>query len=220
MWSRGVSQPDPDRGDVDGALVDVFAFVVAGGYGAGAAQLVDRPLDDVALLVGLGVEGRGPPAPAAFGGPVRELVTGLGDGGLDASLARIGRGSWSRSTPCRPAPGRDDDADDPPRGGRCAPGPVPPRTPASRAAAPAWSAWPPVGSGCRRPRGSWCSARHGSGRALPYRAVLSPASADSCHSARPPVWPAAEAATRSNTDTNAPVGTSAGGSWRAPAACW
>jgi len=35
--SGGVSEPDPDAGDVDGASVDEFAFVVAGSDGAVAA---------------------------------------------------------------------------------------------------------------------------------------------------------------------------------------
>ena len=31
---KGVPEPDPDRADVDGALVDLFALVVTGGDGA------------------------------------------------------------------------------------------------------------------------------------------------------------------------------------------
>jgi len=82
-----VSEPDPDRGDVEGALVDVLAFVVAGGHGPGDPQLVDRPLDDVAPLVGLGVEGRGSAAAAAASGQAGLGSGGFGDGGLDPAPA-------------------------------------------------------------------------------------------------------------------------------------
>lgn len=52
----GVAEPDSDRGDVDGAVDDVGAFVVAGGHGAELFELVDAALDNVAAFVGLGVE--------------------------------------------------------------------------------------------------------------------------------------------------------------------
>jgi len=85
-----VSEPDPDRGDVDGCEVDDLALVVAGGHGAGAAELVDGAFDDVSLLVDLGIEVGWAPAVAASGSSVRGLVAGLGDGG------RIRRRRWAR----------------------------------------------------------------------------------------------------------------------------
>ena len=58
----GVAEPDPDRGDVDGSAPDEVAFVVPGGHGTVLAELAEGPLDDVALLVGGGVEGGRPAA--------------------------------------------------------------------------------------------------------------------------------------------------------------
>jgi hypothetical protein len=51
IFSDGVAEPDFDAGDVDGALVDELAFVVAGGHGAVLAQLAEGAFDGVALLV-------------------------------------------------------------------------------------------------------------------------------------------------------------------------
>jgi hypothetical protein len=67
-------EPDLDRGDVDGAAVDVVAFVVAGGHGSVALELVDAAFDGVALFVALGVEFGWPPAVAAAVAPVVLLV--------------------------------------------------------------------------------------------------------------------------------------------------
>jgi hypothetical protein len=53
-----VTEPDPDRGNVDGALIRLLAFVVAGGDGAVDLKLVDAALDDVAVLVLVAVEGQ------------------------------------------------------------------------------------------------------------------------------------------------------------------
>lgn len=52
----GVAEPDLDGRDVDRSLVDDLAFVVTGRNGPELAELVDAPLDGVALLVELGVE--------------------------------------------------------------------------------------------------------------------------------------------------------------------
>jgi hypothetical protein len=82
-----VAEPDSDRGDVDGAGVDVFAFVVAGGDGAGLAEFVDGAFDDVAVLVGLGVEVGSPTWAGRVAG---ELVGLQGDGRLDAASAQAG----------------------------------------------------------------------------------------------------------------------------------
>src|SRR6188472_2080177 len=51
-----VAEPDPDRGDIDGAVVDELALVGAHGDGAERLEPVVRALGGVALLVGLGVE--------------------------------------------------------------------------------------------------------------------------------------------------------------------
>jgi hypothetical protein len=82
-WN-GVSEPAPDRGDVDGSAPDEVAFVIPGGDGA---ELAEGTLDGVALLAG-GVEGGWPTARAAAPQPVAGLICGLSDGGLDATLAR------------------------------------------------------------------------------------------------------------------------------------
>lgn len=51
-----VAQPDPDRGDIHGALIDAFSLAVAGGDGAELAELVETALYGVAFLVGSAVE--------------------------------------------------------------------------------------------------------------------------------------------------------------------
>lgn len=76
-WScSGVTEPDADRGDVNGALVDAFSLVVAGGHSAELTELVDAAFDDVSFLVAFGVKvgwaaaGRAALAPGApFGLP-------------------------------------------------------------------------------------------------------------------------------------------------------
>src|SRR3954449_3010445 len=88
--SDGVAEPDPDRGEVDGSAECVVAFVVAGGHRPVGFELVDGAFDDVALLVGFGVEHRWPPALAAAAEPVLLLIRGFGDGGLDPASAQVG----------------------------------------------------------------------------------------------------------------------------------
>jgi hypothetical protein len=56
---NGMPEPDPDRGHVDGSAPDEVALVITGGHGAMLAELAERPLDDVALIIGGGVEGDG-----------------------------------------------------------------------------------------------------------------------------------------------------------------
>jgi len=51
------TEPDHDRGDVDGAPVDALALVVPGGDWAELLELAEAALDGVAFLVPLGVEG-------------------------------------------------------------------------------------------------------------------------------------------------------------------
>ena len=60
-----MAEPDPDRGHVDGSPPDVVALVVPGRDGAVLAEMAEGPLDDVALLIGRGVEGGRAAAPAA-----------------------------------------------------------------------------------------------------------------------------------------------------------
>jgi hypothetical protein len=84
-----MTEPDPDRGDVDGPAEDEVAFVVAGGDRAVAPELVDRAFDDVAPLVVLGVEPGRSTASAAAGGAVADLVGGLGDGRPDAASSQL-----------------------------------------------------------------------------------------------------------------------------------
>jgi hypothetical protein len=60
-----VAEPDSDRGDVDGAVEHVVTFVVASSDRAVGFELVEGALDNVALLVALGVEPGWPPTLAA-----------------------------------------------------------------------------------------------------------------------------------------------------------
>ena len=53
-----MAEPDADRSDVDGALVDAFSLVVAGSDGTVLAQLVDAALNGVAFLIGIAVKDR------------------------------------------------------------------------------------------------------------------------------------------------------------------
>jgi len=85
----GVTEPDGDRGDVDGAAVDVVAFVEAGCDCAVAAQLVDGSFDDVPQAVGVDVVGDGPAAGAAASFAVAGLVSRFRDDGLDAASAQV-----------------------------------------------------------------------------------------------------------------------------------
>ena len=54
-----------------------------------ALELVEAAFDGVALFVALGVEGRGPAAPATAAGAVGFLVGGLGDGGSDSAPPQV-----------------------------------------------------------------------------------------------------------------------------------
>src|ERR1700674_2885062 len=85
----GVAEPDPDRGDVDGAAVDEVALVVPGGDRPVLAKPAEGALDGVALLVGDGVARGRPSAPAAAPEAVADLVGGFGDGGLDAAPPQV-----------------------------------------------------------------------------------------------------------------------------------
>jgi hypothetical protein len=106
----GVSEPDPDRGDIDGSAPDEVAFVIPGGDGTVLAELAEGTLDGVALLVGGRVEGGWPAGRAAAAEPVTGLICGLGDGGLDAAPAQVeadraaGVGLIAQN-PRRPGPG-------------------------------------------------------------------------------------------------------------------
>jgi hypothetical protein len=51
-----VAELDLDGGDVDGAVVDEGSLVVAGCDRPELLELADAAFDDVAVLVGLGVE--------------------------------------------------------------------------------------------------------------------------------------------------------------------
>jgi hypothetical protein len=72
-------EPDPDRGYVDSPAPDKVAFVVPGRHGTMLPELAEGPFDDVALLIGGGVEGGRVAAPAALLEPVLHLVRGFGD---------------------------------------------------------------------------------------------------------------------------------------------
>lgn len=56
-----MAESDPDRGHVGGAAPDEVALVVPGRDGAVLAEVAERALDSVALLVRDRVEGRRPP---------------------------------------------------------------------------------------------------------------------------------------------------------------
>ena len=60
-----MTEPDPDRGHVDGPAPNEVAFVVPGRHSPVLSELAERPLDDVALLIGGGVEGGRAAASAA-----------------------------------------------------------------------------------------------------------------------------------------------------------
>jgi hypothetical protein len=85
----GVAKPDPDRGGVDGSAEHEVAFVVAGGDRAVALELVDRPLDDVALFVGLGVEVGWAATVAASFRAVTDLIGRLGNDRPDPSSSQV-----------------------------------------------------------------------------------------------------------------------------------
>src|SRR6188472_4350218 len=85
-----VAEPDPDRGDIDGAVVDELALVGAHGDGAERLEPVVRTLGGVALLVGLGVERGRPPADRALRQAGLLLVALLRDGGRDPASPQVG----------------------------------------------------------------------------------------------------------------------------------
>jgi hypothetical protein len=69
----GVAEPDLDRGDVNGASVDIVAFVGAHGHCAESLELVEGTLGGVAIFAGDRIEGRRPqfdrePVPDMHGG--------------------------------------------------------------------------------------------------------------------------------------------------------
>src|SRR5712672_662193 len=80
IFVDGVAEPDLDRGDVNGAPVDVVAFVGAHGHCAERLELAGGTLGGVAIFAGDRVEGRWPPAFAAPFDAVGDLVGWLGDG--------------------------------------------------------------------------------------------------------------------------------------------
>jgi len=86
----GISQPDPDRRDVDGALVHELALVVPGGDGAELLELGEAALDGVALFVASGVEGGRAAARAAAAAAVLLLVFLHRDDRGDPALAQPG----------------------------------------------------------------------------------------------------------------------------------
>lgn len=98
--------PYPDRSDVDGASVDGLSLVVACGYGAVLAELVDAAFDGITVLVDLAVEGGWPVAPGAKLGAVGGLVLLDRNHRLDATFTQIRRGWLWTSRPCRPSHGR------------------------------------------------------------------------------------------------------------------
>ena len=67
-------EPDSDRCNVDCALVHPFSFVIPCRYGTVLFELVEAPLDGIAVLVALGIEGRWASAGRSFLAPVGLLV--------------------------------------------------------------------------------------------------------------------------------------------------
>src|SRR2546421_3726632 len=201
-----MAEPDPDRGHVDGPAPDVVAFVVPGGDCAVLAELAESALDGVALLIGSGVEGGRAAAPAAALEPVLHLVRGFGDGRLDPAAAQVSadRGAGVRLV-----------AQDPPRAG---PGPA--RAPARDLELPHQGqeghrvvALPGAGQPRQRPAPAVSEQVDLAGQPAPRPAqrlpvlviLLTPRG-------RPGVLSMAGASRTGST--------SAGGSRRAPAACW
>ena len=83
------SEPEQDDGAEDDAgAVVAGVFVVAGGDAAPLFEPAEGTLDDVACLVGLGIERRRSAAAAAAGGAVRGLVGAFWDDGADPASAQ------------------------------------------------------------------------------------------------------------------------------------
>src|SRR4051812_21038897 len=106
----GVSQPDPDAGDGDGAPVHVVAFLVAGRGGAAVAEFVDRPLDGVAVAVTLAVPAGRAATSEALLPPGLGLVVLDRDRGLDPAPGEVVPVGFRRvrlvgQHPVRPRPG-------------------------------------------------------------------------------------------------------------------
>ncbi|ANS70670.1 transposase subunit [Streptomyces lincolnensis] len=74
---------------MESGQVDGCGLLVAGGDPAPLFEAVDAPLDGVALLVGLAVEGRRPASAAALSQPVASLVRRDRDHRPDAALAQV-----------------------------------------------------------------------------------------------------------------------------------
>src|SRR3954469_4936268 len=85
-----VAEPDPDRGDIDGAVVDELTLVGAHRDGTERLEPVVRALGGVALLVDLGIERGRPPADRALRQAGLLLVALLRDGGLDPASPQVG----------------------------------------------------------------------------------------------------------------------------------
>src|SRR4051794_3994138 len=85
-------EPDLDRGDVDGALEDELAFVGAHRDCPEVLELVDRPFDGVALLVGLAVKHWWPSTGRALGEAGLLLIGLLRDRRLDPASPQVKAG--------------------------------------------------------------------------------------------------------------------------------
>lgn len=99
MSGRSRAEPDDQGCGGDGAEEHVSALVIAGGHGPRLFELVDRPLDDIALLVALGVESGGAVRrvnPAAGGRPWSRTSQGSRAG------CRVCAGTDGRAGCCRP----------------------------------------------------------------------------------------------------------------------
>jgi hypothetical protein len=79
------SAPEDQTGEEYSAAVVAGGLVVAGGDRSPLLEPVEATLDDVALLVELGVEGVRTAGSASA--TTRELVVALGDSGLDPASA-------------------------------------------------------------------------------------------------------------------------------------
>ena len=85
--------PEEDACHMESGQVDGCGLLVAGGDPTPLFQVVDAPLDGVALLLGLAIVGLRPASPVAPSQPVASLVLRDRDHRSDAALAgsRLGR---------------------------------------------------------------------------------------------------------------------------------
>ena len=91
QWGWGwVAEPDHDAGHGEGAPVDVVTFVVAGGHGAVAAELVDGSFDGVAVSVADLVESGWSATAGALALAGGELVVFDRDDGGDLAFGQMG----------------------------------------------------------------------------------------------------------------------------------